>query len=270
MDDQIWIETDRQQFSMIYHDVTALRKLNIKEVGLLVNLMRYANHYTKEAFPSHKTLAEDLNTSVSTIRRNLETLEAKGVLRIEARYNEKNARTSNLYTIVDKPHTWLSEKDLKNGIKKVSERPSLSRQTENEEELSDSNLIYLQQKNTICNQACQDSVEFKEHKDIGWIKKHFDYQALADNSSAADADMVMDVINDVLNSEDSTLIINHSRVAKSQVVENIMQLTSDDLEYCLIKFKSAKSVVKNPKSYLRSILYNAKNQQTAEFNNKIM
>lgn len=255
---------NRERFLMLYHDVLDSELLDKNELLVFLAILRFASWgEEKAAYPKIETLAKVSRLSERTVQRTLRKMSEKNIVVIESQYTEKG-QTSNLYTLNDDPTMWH---EVKISEKKAPASASISRQTNEKEADTSDNLIYIHHENTISNTLCQESAEYR---DLDWIKERFDYQALVDNSSKADADMVMDVIHDALNSQDSILAINHSNVAKAQVVDNIMQLTVDDLEYCLVKFKAAKSTVKNPKNYLRSMLYNAKTQQTAEFNNKIM
>lgn len=266
MADEIRIKSNRARFSTIYHDVTSSGKLTIKEVGLFVALMRYANHETNEAFPSQKRLADELNTSVSTIRRTLESMAAKGVLMIEPRFNEKNAQTSNLYTIIDDPDLWLSELDLQNGIKKVPVSTSTDRQISEYEADTSDNLIYLQEKDTTSINLCQSSTE---KYSIDWLKNHYDYDALVDVMDQSDADMLMHYIYDILNSKQKTMTIEGTPLMSEGVIQHILELTHEDLEFVMDKFKSSTKKIRNTKAYIRTIMYNAKAQSNAEIKNTL-
>ena len=50
-------------------------------------------------FPSHATIAADLQLSVSTVKRALGDLEWSGCLEKQARWQRKGGRTSNLYRL---------------------------------------------------------------------------------------------------------------------------------------------------------------------------
>lgn len=254
------------RFSTIYHDVTSSGKLTIKEVGLFVALMKYANHETYEAFPSQKRLANELNTSLSTIRRTLESMEAKGVLMIEPRFNEKNAQTSNLYTIIDDPDLWLSEVDLKNGIKKVPASTSTDRQISAHKVDTSDNLIYSQEKDTTSINLCQSQ---KEMYDMEWIQNHYDYDALIDVVDQADADMLLSYIYDILNSQQKTMLIEGTPLSSTMVIRRILELGIDELDFVLDKFKSTTQEIRNTKAYIRTIMYNAKSQSRAEIKNSL-
>lgn len=50
-------------------------------------------------FPSHRTIARDLDLSVSTVKRALADLETAGCVAKVSRQLERGGRTSNLYML---------------------------------------------------------------------------------------------------------------------------------------------------------------------------
>lgn len=53
------------------------------------------------SFPSHKTIANDLHLSVSTVKRALQDLEQAQQIKKSARFQVKNGRTSNYYHVLN-------------------------------------------------------------------------------------------------------------------------------------------------------------------------
>lgn len=51
------------------------------------------------SFPSHRTIANNLGLSVSTVKRAIADLERAGCLEKQPRYHGNNGRSSNLYTV---------------------------------------------------------------------------------------------------------------------------------------------------------------------------
>lgn len=255
----------RDAFMLMYNDAFDSELLTKNELLVFLAILRYSSwDANKISYPKMSLLAKKARLSERSVQRALQTMAEKNIVIVKSRFDGKR-QTSNLYILNDDPSSWIDPS--KKSEKKALASAFNGRQTIEEEANTSGNSLYLHPKNTTCDQACQDS---SKYWDLDWIKDYFDYQAIVDNSSEADADMLMDVIHDTLNSKESIMTVNHSSVSKTQVVDNIMNLTLDDLEFCLVKFKGAKSHVKNVKAYLRSMLYNAKTQQTAEFHNQIM
>lgn len=68
--------------------------------ALYALLATYADDYG-ECFPSNKTLAEDMGTADSTVRRLQDELEERGVIRREPHYDEGGRRSSNRIHLID-------------------------------------------------------------------------------------------------------------------------------------------------------------------------
>lgn len=271
MDDQIRVRSKRAQYAEIYHDVIDSRKLTINELAVFVALLRYAHRDTCEAFPSYQRLAKDLNSSKSTIRRTIESLIAKGVLLKEPRYNEKGGQSSNLYTVIDDPESWSSDDELENGIKKMPISSDLDRQIQAfVADETGKSVINLHPKDTTSVDLCQSSHgKIGEHFDMDWLKNHYDYHALIEVMSQSDADMLLGYIHDIVNSDQKTMTIEGTTLNSKTVIDRILDLNIDDLEFVLEKFNTAEKKIRNTKAYIRTIMYNAKAQSRAEINNSL-
>lgn len=271
MDDQIRVRSKRAQYAEIYHDVIDSRKLTINELAVFVALLRYAHRDTCEAFPSYQRLAKDLNSSKSTIRRTIESLIAKGVLLKEPRYNEKGGQSSNLYTVIDDPESWSSDDELENGIKKMPISSDLDRQIQAfVADETGKSVINLHPKDTTSVDLCQSSHgKIGEHFDMDWLKNHYDYYALIEVMSQDDADMLLGYIHDIVNSDQKTMTIEGTTLNSTTVIDRILDLNIDDLEFVLEKFNTAEKKIRNTKAYIRTIMYNAKAQSRAEINNSL-
>lgn len=271
MDDQIQVRSKRAQYAEVYHDVIDSRKLTINELAVFVALLRYAHRDTCEAFPSYQRLAKDLNSSKSTIRRTIESLIAKGVLLKESRYNDKGGQSSNLYTVIDDPDSWRSDEAIENDIKKMPVSSDLDRQIQaSVADETDKSVINLQAKDITSIDLCQSSHgKIGEHFDMQWLKNHYDYYALVEVMSQTDADMLLGYIHDIVNSNQKTMTIEGTTLNSKTVIDRILDLNIDDLEFVLEKFSTAEQKVKNTKAYLRTIMYNAKAQSRAEINNSL-
>jgi len=60
---------------------------------------RYCDRVTLEAWPSHQTLAKDLDVSADTIKRAVVELKKAGAITITARHRADGSPTSNLYHV---------------------------------------------------------------------------------------------------------------------------------------------------------------------------
>ena len=77
--------------------------LNVPAFALRVWVVvaaKYARRGSETAWPSLRTLAEDLGSSEDTVRRAIRHLEAVGALIVEERQEPGHRQTSNVYTIL--------------------------------------------------------------------------------------------------------------------------------------------------------------------------
>lgn len=95
-------------------------------------LASYADNNTGECYPSHRTLAEKLDVSISTVKRDLRELEKCGVLKIENRFNSDGSPTSNLYML-----NRINPKGFMSELGRVKSEPTTEQTgTDNDSEVS--------------------------------------------------------------------------------------------------------------------------------------
>lgn len=268
-DDRIFVEEEadyHDRFIMLYEDfLQAAHNLTSSEYFVFTMLKKFANYKTDDAWPSVSTLAKLTGLTKPTVRTALKGLNEKNVVIIKKRYDpEKKMYRSNLYHIVSNPKKWkISEKETK----KMPDSTALVRQNQMEAGESDNNVVvYLQEKDTISINSCQSPAE---KYDIEWVKNHYDYTALIDVMDQSDADMLMNYIHDVINSTKKTMSIEGTPVSSDVVIQKILDLGLDDLEFVMDKFKSSTKKIRNTKAYIRTIMYNAKAQSNAEIKNTL-
>jgi len=77
----------------------------LKPIGIAVYcaLCLHARLATQQCYPSQQTLAEELGTSLASVKRGLAKLTELQLIAVEHRYNENGGKTSNLYTLVNPP-----------------------------------------------------------------------------------------------------------------------------------------------------------------------
>lgn len=87
-----------QYFAIIPEALLYDKTISSNAVRLYGILNRYAN-YQGKAWPSRKTLADQMALSVATVDRAKEELEAAGWLSVEHRVSAAGDHTSNIYTL---------------------------------------------------------------------------------------------------------------------------------------------------------------------------
>lgn len=244
-----------------------LHLLTSAEFKVFAVLRKFANHRTGEAWPSVSTICKITGLTDPTVRKSLKSMEEKGCISVKRRYNpEKKQYNSSLYTVFANPQQWkVFQEERKENIKKMPAPSDLVRQNQSTPDETDK-VVYIQEKDTISNNSCQSP---EQKYDMEWVKNHYDYEALIDVVDRSDADMLMNYIYDIINSQQKTMSIEGTPLSSDVVIKKILDLGLDDLEFVLGKFKSTMTEIRNTKAYLRTIMYNAKSQSRAEIQNSL-
>lgn len=74
-------------------------KLNPTEMNILLILLKYWWEDGRSPFPSKTTIAEYINRDISTVRKNMKSLEDKNLIKREPRFYEKGGQSSNSYNL---------------------------------------------------------------------------------------------------------------------------------------------------------------------------
>ena len=72
-------------------------------IAVYCGLCLHARLATQQCYPSQQTLAEELGTSVASVKRGVAKLTELKLIAVEHRYREDGGKTSNLYTLLDPP-----------------------------------------------------------------------------------------------------------------------------------------------------------------------
>ncbi len=75
-------------------------EISNKAVLVYLYLCDRANKTEQSCFPSQKTIAHDLNLSLSTVKRAVQELLEREYIRKENRFRENGGKTSNKYFIL--------------------------------------------------------------------------------------------------------------------------------------------------------------------------
>ncbi len=274
--------TDQRGFTIVYDDFLESDKLDLKEKMVFIILKKYADNKTHTAFPSMETISKNAGMSRRTVIRVLSSLEQKGILKKEARYNEKGDYTSNLYTLFDYASMWnngtdstkeQSDLDIARSIaeeygytliKADKEKGLESEPTKAQIQAPNIHNTYNKTNNSENDNQSQERYTMDE------IKTLYDYETLKHNRPYdTGLDAAMSVLYDALNTTKSTIKVNGDERPTMAVIGKLMKLNCMDIEYVLDKYGSLTGEIKSHKAYLRTMLYNAKEQADLEVANRV-
>ena len=251
----------KRAFIKVYKDFFANDKLdNCYQKLVYICLGKFANSEQK-CFPSIRTLAGLAKIGISKVKYTINELVQKGMIDKENRRKEDGSKSSNLYTLLynlkGKFNTGKSKKskEMDSHIDIWKEKgldPSPAKVKN--QALTNQN---IDTDYTTSNpQDCQAS----ERYSFEFIKEHFHYDIIISEMgiSEDDLDAVMNVLHDTLNTKKPTIMVNGDNRPSQVVISQLMKMQYWEIAYAIEQYKKQDSQrIKNPKAYMRSILYNA-------------
>lgn len=278
------IQSNTKPFTIIKNAlIDSENILNEHEKILYIVLLRYGN----KAFPSLSTLSKKCGFSKSTAQRTIDSLISKGLLKKKNRINKKNGNTSNIYILIDDDKIWeSSNKNIKEIVNEVTESQMIAELTARGYIVSKEKVLELTaptkvtvnsgtQKNNQSN-TINTTTNFKENQDLerytlNQIKELFSYEAMIHDypNEKEHIDSVMDILHTTLNTSKKTIRIAGTDKPTMIVIGKLMKLNNESIMYAIKKFKEQTERIKNPTSYMLTILYMAPEQYKLDITNQV-
>ncbi len=281
---KIKLNTNQRPFIMVYHDFLESEILdNPYQITLYICLKKFADE-NNQCFPSLKRLSKLTKMSISKVKTTLNELEEKGVIVKENRMKTNGGTTSNLYTLNDYPEIWnariarsvnekididelrLFELAKKKGYILIKEKEPTSAPSK-VTDVSTQSKFFSQPDNTIDFQESQDLEKYT----LNQIKELFSYEAMIHDcpNEKEHIDSVMDILHTTLNTSKKTIRIAGTDKPTMIVIGKLMKLNNESIMYAIKKFKEQTDRIKNPTSYILTILYMAPEQYKLDITNQV-
>lgn len=280
---KIKLNTGQRPFIMVYHDFLESELLdNPYQITLYICLKKFANE-NNQCFPSLKRLSILAKMSISKVKTTLNELEEKGVIAKENRIKPNRGATSNLYTLYDYKELWNSE-----SIEQIKETVDieelqlfeLARKKgyilTKEGELTSapakvtdvSTQVNISQFDTT---TTPEESQDLERYTIDQIKQLFDYDIMIQDNpyGQQDIDSVMNILHTTMNTRKSTIRIAKEDKSSMVVIGKLMKLNKESIMYAIEKYQEQTERIKNPTSYMLTILYNAPEQFNLDIQNQV-
>jgi hypothetical protein len=277
--------TDQRKFTLVYNDFLECDLLNYYEKMVFIALKKFADNDTMRAFPSLNTICKVTGISVSQVRRSLDHMKELGVISIEHRTDKDKGHQSNIYTLYDYAGIWNvgSSEKVTEIADEVSEMKLVA-------ELRAKGYIVTKQKGLDVEptKAQQQALEFNqldmvntttnlqksqdiERYTLEQILILYDYDVMiSDNPyQKHDIDSVMSILHTNLNTTKPTIRIGGEDKPSMAVISKLMKLTYSGIMYAIEKFKEQTERIKNPTSYMLTLLYNAEEQRNLDIANQV-
>lgn len=279
--------TDQRKFTLVYNDFLESNLLNHYEKSVFIALKKYADNDTMRAFPSLNKLHKITGISLSQVRRSIDHMKELGVISVEHRTDEDKGHQSNLYTLYDYVEIWSvgSSEDIAavadeiSEMKLVSELRSRGYTVTKEKELVSTEPTKVTAETStkqfnqfdIVNTTTNSGKSQLERYTTDQIKQLFDYDIMIQDNPyrQQDIDSVMNILYTTMNTTKATIRIAGEDKPTMVVIGKLMKLSYSEIIYAIEKYQEQTERIKNPTSYMLTLLYNSKEQMNLDITNQV-
>lgn len=237
-------------YAVIKSDLTTHAKI------IYLNLLKYYNHVTRECFPSIRTLAKSCGYCMATVRAAIKELVSKKFIKVESRFTgsfapgKKGKQTSNQYEFLP-----ITNNNGKPEVTDTEYKPYSEATTE-----------------IITKVTTEVDPNWS---DTGFIREYYDFDVIESECKRLHygttlINPILNVLHEVLNTPDHLHIQISGAKIKAKTVKAVYEkLTWMNILYVINKYNQVTDDIKNPLSYIRSMLYKSQAQQDADIQNQI-
>jgi DNA-binding Lrp family transcriptional regulator len=277
--------TDQRKFTLVYNDFLESDLLNHYEKSVFIALKKYADNDTMRAFPSLNKLHKITGISLSQVRRSIDHMKELGVISVEHRTDEDKGHQSNLYTLYDYAEIWSvgSSEDIAAVANEISEMKLVAelrsrgytvtkeKGLDNEPTKAHYQAPQLNQFDIVNTTTNSGESQDLERYTLDQIKQLFDYDIMIQDNPyrQQDIDSVMNILYTTMNTTKATIRIAGEDKPSMIVVGKLMKLSYSEIMYAIEKYQEQTERIKNPTSYMLTLLYNSKEQMNLDITNQV-
>ena len=277
-----------RKFVRVYKDFLESEILTAEEKLVFIALKSFVEfgRDEDEVYPSMATICKITGMSRPRATRTINSLVSKGIVKKQRRGLTK----PNLYTIADYPSMWSAEgveerrqlldteipytsdqlisELVRRGV--LTEEAVAVKKIEPQSAATDSDpngrLSIFSTINNITNKNKE-----RQEYTMKYLHELFEYDVLVQRQEYGtdELDSVLDIIYDALNTTKDTIRINGEEKPAAVVRSKLLKLDATDIEYAIEKFRSVTDRIKNPRAYMLTILYGAKEQRNLDVTNDV-
>ena len=277
--------TDQRKFTIVYNDFLESDLLDKHEKLVYIAIKRFADNETLTAFPSLKTLHKMTGISIRWIKKSIEHMEELGIISVEHRTSEDKGNQSNLYTLHDYAEIWSvgSSEDIAAVADEISEMKLVAelrsrgytvtkeKGLETEPTKAQNQALDLKPFNIVNTTTNSGESQDLERYTLDQIKQLFDYDIMIHDNPyrQQDIDSVVNILYTTMNTTKATIRISGEDKPSMVVVGKLMKLSYSEIIYAIEKYQEQTERIKNPTSYMLTLLYNSKEQMNLDITNQV-
>lgn len=287
---EVQLASPERHYVKVYNDFLNSEQLTTEEKMVYIALKSFVSYGQDEGqvFPSMETLCKITSMSRPRATRAITGLIRKGIVKKKRRGLTK----SNIYTLYDNAAMWAAESEQE--MRDLAERNITLSSQEMLEELKRRGVIEIvntkKEPASGTDQSTEASTSFdsldivlttnnstqnfegsQERYSLENVRELFDYAVLASDKrcSISDLDSVMNILYDVLNTTKTTIRVSGENKPAMVVIGKLMKLTYEEILYSIQKFNERTDRIGNPRAYMLTILYTAREQMNLDINNQV-
>lgn len=286
----VQLASPERKYVKTYHDFLNNSFLSVEEQMIFIVLKSFIDFKNDngEVFPSMETICKMAKMGEKRARKNIKSLEKKGIVKKIRRGLSK----TNIYTIADYPAMWACDnvEDViavtdNQGVKLLTpaehiaelERMGYTVQIKEKGLETTAPTKVTAVSSTQSNNFNQfdtttNSGESQlERYTLDQIKQLFDYDIMIQDNPyrLQDIDSVMNILYTTMNTTRTTIRIAGEDKPTMVVISKLMKLHKESIMYAIEKFSEQTERIKNPTSYMLTILYNAPEQFNLDIQNQV-
>ena len=286
---EVRLAIPERHYVKVYKDFLATKNLTVEEKMIYIALKSFVTYGQDEGevFPSMENLCKLTSMSRSRATRTITSLIKKGVVTKKRR----GLTQTNIYTLFDNPSMWaadsveemqnraacnipysseemLQELKRRGAINIIESKKELTSVTDQSSDASTSFVSNSTVTNcTMDGNECQD----QERYSMDDVRELFEYSVMIHDhkDKIGDIDAMMDILYDALNCTKKTIRVSGENKPTMVVIGKLMKLSHEEIIYSIRKYNERTGRINNPKSYMLTILYGAKEQMQLDMNNKV-
>ena len=285
----VQLASPERKYVKVYHDFLDNSFLSVEEQMIFVALKSYIDFRedSGNAFPSIDTLCKRAKMSKPRTIKAINNLIKKGIVKKVQRGLTK----TNLYTISDYATMWACDnvEDVEavansQGVKPltlaehIAELERMGYTVQIKEKGLDTEPTKAQSQAPKSNNFNQfdDTTNPEKNQDLerytlDQIKQLFDYDIMIQDNPylQQEIDTIMDILYKTMNTTKAAIRIAGEDKPTMAVISKLMKLHNESIMYAIEKYQEQTERIKNPTSYMLTILYNAPEQFNLDIQNQV-
>ncbi len=265
-------------YTIVSNGILKNQSLSLKDRGLIITLLSLPDNW---AFTING-LSKIIPDGKDSIKNSLKHLEELGYVSKTQSRGEFGkygnivieVHETPILPIVENPLTENPSTENPLTGKPVPENLS---QYNNNKYNTNKSIIHQSIHPSINNQNVDGLVDMDESENYIYlknlIKKNIEYDILSDQfKDLTDKDIldqIVDLITEICSFAKKDILINGNHIPSALVKTKFLKLDSSNIQYVMEELKKGTSKIKNPHSYLISMLYNAQNTQNVHYQSAV-